>query len=141
MKKLKYDTIIFEGIDKSGKDLIKNILFNIDNGKYIHVSRGLLSVLAYNKMYNRENYIYNINNYNSTLFVLLTCDYDDWIIRCNLTNEKKTDYELQISTFNEISKQLIKKGIKVLTINTTCNSPYNVAKEIYVYLEELNNEN
>lgn len=139
-KNLKYDTIIFEGIDKTGKDYIKNILFHIDNGKYVHVSRGLLSVIVYNDIYNRENYVYNINSYKSSVIVLLTCDYDDWKIRCKLTNEKPINYEQQL-VFERHVAEFESLGIKVLRINTTNNSPYNIANEIYKYMETLNYEN
>ena len=45
--------IQIDGIDKTGKDLILQYVTRLSNHKYVIQSRGLISQIAYSKIYNR----------------------------------------------------------------------------------------
>jgi len=145
----------FDGIDKSGKDSIMKQIFNVAPNKYIPKARGLMSQIAYAKLFNRNyNYLVTDGYLENTLFVLLTVDEDDWNVRCALTHEheknaNRKDVEGKIKykehseafqyAFNEISKMNIDKR-QLMTFNTSKMTPYNIIKEVVNRLNELNNE-
>lgn len=145
--------IEFDGIDKSGKDSIMHQIFSIAPNKYIPKARGLISQIAYSKLFNRDyNYLVTDGYLQNTLFVLLTVDEDDWNVRCELTHEhennaKRTDVESKIKyyesseaflyAFNEISKMNIDKR-QLMTFNTSKMTPYEIIIEVVKRLEELN---
>lgn len=135
-----YHTIVVEGIDKTGKDTLVNYLFNLDNGKYLHHSRGIMSCIAYNKLYNR-NVEYDLQQHTHEIFVYLTCEKQDWKVRCKLTNEPKINYEDNLNIFNEAKKLLMSNGIIILEYNTSYLTPYQIATHVLRTMEDLNNEN
>ena len=93
--------IVLDGIDKTGKDTIRQYIFYLQNAKYICTTRGYMSMVVYSKIFNRD-YEYDIENQKNTLNVLLTADKADWEIRCKITNEPKIDYDLHTKEFNEV---------------------------------------
>lgn len=140
MNLIKYNTIYLDGIDKTGKDLIANYIVHLSNGKYIVNSRGIISLIAYSKLYNR-NYNYELSNEVNNINVYLKVDYDDWYIRCKINNEPFIDYDKNISIFNETFKELKNnKNMKLLQFNTSDNTPYKIAKKIVNYINKLNKE-
>ena len=54
-KKLKIDTIILEGIDKTGKDTIQQYIYRLKKGRYAVYNRGNISNAAYDKIFNRND--------------------------------------------------------------------------------------
>ena len=54
MKKLRIDTIVLEGVDKTGKDTILKYIDIIGKHKYAVYQRGLISNATYSEIYNRE---------------------------------------------------------------------------------------
>lgn len=139
MTKLKYYTIVLEGIDKCGKDTIGKYLFALDGGKYLHITRGIMSVIAYNKLYNRD-FDYDLSDERRNVFVNLLCDEEDWKIRCKITNEPKIDYKQNCEAF-EYAKNVLKEAdCFVIDINTSEMSIYDAATMILNFMEELNEE-
>lgn len=133
---LKYDTIIIEGVDKTGKDILRYYLDKIGNHKYAVYERGCLSNIAYTKIYNRPNnykYVFNDN----VLYILLTADLEDLKIRFKYTNEPNIDIEKNQIIFKETFYEILKNK-KTLEFNTSVKTPYIIAKEIIEYITNLN---
>lgn len=145
MKNIKVFNIEFDGIDKCGKDTIKSQIWYFAPGMYLPRARGLISQIAYTKLYNRDvNYNIDIGYVKNTLFVLLDVDKDDWNIRCKLTNEPESDF-----TYDEMREafvfaiQYLKDRFDIpdehiLMFNTSQITSFNIAKEVITRLEQLN---
>lgn len=140
---IKYDSICLEGIDKTCKDLIMAITMKLTNFKYSYISRGLISMLVYQDIYNRQTYEYSEKALEHIMFVYLTADKDDWLCRCAISTEKTVDYEKNVKVFNDTIAQLRQKhGAKFQCIefNTSKMSVYDIAKQIVKNIEKLNKE-
>lgn len=136
MNKLKYDTIILEGIDKTGKDTLIKYLASLGEYKYAIYQRGVISNNVYNNIYNRPMYEYNINKH--ALYVLLEADYDDLKIRFKINNEPNIDIPLHLEKFSEIFYEMT-EGCPRVTYNTSKMTPIDIAKDIIETIENLNN--
>ena len=145
--KLKVFNIELDGIDKCGKDSVRPYVFYLEPGKYLCRARGLISQIAYAKLYKR-NIEWDAANYaKNTLFVLLEVDKQDWEIRCKLTNEPNTGftYEEMTQAFKlalyELKERFDVPENHILVFNTSEYTPYAIADEIKTHLEYLNNQN
>lgn len=148
MKNIKVFNIEFDGIDKCGKDTVKSQIWYFAPGMYLPRARGLISQLAYTKLYKREvNYDIERGYVMNTLFVLLEVDKQDWEIRCKLTNEPNTGftYEEMTQAFDlalyELKVRFDVPENQILVFNTSAYTPYTIAEEITTHLEYLNNQN
>lgn len=130
-------TIYLDGIDKCGKDSILPYIGPLCNYKYICNIRGIMTQLAYSKLYNRD-YNYNLTQQEHVLNVYLTVDKEDWKIRCNINNEPDIVYEDNVKVFNDAYNELLKNGFNTLKINTSKYSQYEIAKQIVKRMDELN---
>ena len=146
MEKLKYFNIELDGIDKCGKDSIRPYLFYLEPGKYLCRSRGLISQIAFAKLYKR-NFDWNAINYvKNTIFVLLTVDKKDWKIRCKITNEPVLPFTFDemIDAFqdavDEIYKRFNLKHFQMLKFNTSSCSQYQIASDIITIANQINKE-
>ena len=134
----KYHTIVIEGIDKTCKDLISKYLFELDKGKYLHITRGIMSCIAYNYLYERE-YRYELSQHKNEVFFLINTDKEDWEIRCKLSNEPKINFEENVLAFEYASEKLRKSGCLVYQFNVSSNnSIYLIAKNILKIMEDFN---
>lgn len=151
--KFKVFNIEFDGIDKSGKDSIMKQIFSYAPNKYIPKARGLISQLAYTKIFNRD-YEYHVSSgyLDNTLFVLLTVDEDDWNVRCDLShehenNKNRSDVEADIE-WQSNSKEFdaVYEYLKAnysderhfMKFNTSKMTPIMIIKEVVKRLDELN---
>lgn len=148
MKNIKVFNIEFDGIDKCGKDTVKSQIWYFAPGMYLPRARGLMSQLAYAKLYKRDvNYDIKRGYVMNTLFVLLEVDKQDWEIRCKLTNEPNTDftYEEMTQAFKlalyELKERFDVPENQILVFNTSEYTPYAIADKIKTHLEYLNNQN
>lgn len=148
MKNIKVFNIEFDGIDKCGKDTVKSQIWYFAPGMYLPRARGLISQLAYAKLYKRDvNYNIERGYVMNTLFVLLEVDKQDWEIRCKLTNEPNTGftYEEMTQAFKlalyELKERFDVPENQILVFNTSEYTPYIIADEIKTHLEYLNNQN
>lgn len=144
MTKLKVFNVEFDGIDKCGKDLIKSYIFHLAPGKYLAKARGVISQLAYARLFGRE-LDFDITDYaKSTLFVLLDVDYEDWKIRCKITAEPKLEH-----SFSETRAQFFKvinllhdvynvPISHLMIFDTSSTTPYEIACEVISRLKTLN---
>ena len=130
--------IEIDGIDKTGKDLLCGYIDRLSNRRYVVHSRGLLSMIAYNQIYNRGyDYSQEIENNKDTLIIMLTAELEDLEVRHKLSNEPKIDIERDRIVFNNLAWELKDKGLQVLVYNTSNKTPYNIAKEVLQYLKEM----
>ena len=145
--KLKVFNIELDGIDKCGKDSVKPYVFYLEPGKYLCRARGLISQIAYAKLYKRNIECDGADYAKNTLFVLLEVDKQDWEIRCKLTNEPNTGftYEEMTQAFKlalyELKERFDVPENHILVFNTSEYTPYAIADEIKTHLEYLNNQN
>ena len=131
--------IFIDGIDKTGKDLIRSYIFYLGKGRYICVARGIMSMQVYSKIYDRK-YEYDIEPQKNVMNVLLEVDKEDWEVRCKASNEQLTDYEAETSEFEKAYENLKSKGCNVLKFNTSLNTPYCIAMAILNEMERINGQ-
>lgn len=142
--KLKVFNIELDGIDKCGKDSVRPYVFYLEPGKYLCRARGLISQIAYAKLYKRNIDWDAITYAKNTLFVLLKVDKQDWEIRCKLTNEPNTGFtyeEMSIAFFRatlELQKRFNVTSEQIMQFNTSNMPPYYIAKCICDRLKSLN---
>ncbi len=134
---MKLYNIVLDGIDKTGKDTIRQYIFYLQNAKYICNTRGYMAMKVYSKLYNRD-YEYDIENQKYILNVLLTADKEDWEIRCKITNEPKIDYEQHSKEFYSVYEELTNAGYHTLIFNTSRLTPCEIAKKILEYINNVN---
>ena len=145
--KLKVFNIELDGIDKCGKDSVRPYVFYLEPGKYLCRARGLISQIAYAKLYKRKLEFDAETYTKNTLFVLLEVNKQDWEIRCKLTNEPNTGftYEEMTQAFNlalyEVKERFNVPENQILVFNTSEHTPYAIADKIKTHLEYLNNQN
>ena len=139
MELLKYNTVVLDGIDKTGKDLISHYVFELSEKRYLCYARGLMSMIAYNELFNRP-YLYEYEKQTGVLNVLLTVKYDDWKIRCKVTNEPKLDFDAHTKAFEKARLELVDAGQHVPVFDTSEYSPYQIAKMIVKIMAKLNRE-
>lgn len=136
MKKLTHYTIYFEGIDKAGKDLVASYVIQLSKYKYTVNCRGVITQIAYDKLYNR-NYEYDLSNQENAIYVLLHADKEDWEIRCKITKEPKISYEDNVAAF-EYAKKIVEGKIILLEYNTSKMTPYQIAKDVVNIVNSIN---
>ena len=123
-----------EGADRCGKDTLVGYLDYMSNRQIPVSSRGLLSTLVYNDIYNRfmstERQKEMIDGNKETLIVLLYGYSDDIKLRCKITHEPEIDVIRDMNTFYEYGLKLQEQGLKVLFYNTSEKTPYEIAKDV-----------
>lgn len=139
---MKYDMICIEGIDKTCKDLVGYIMCKLCNYKYIFIGRGLISMMAYSKLYNRP-YAFNPENAKNIIFINLNTEKLDWIARCEKSDEKPINFEENVKAFRDAIDELKEKlgdDFKLIEFNVSHQSLHDIALEALKYVEKLNNE-
>lgn len=142
--KINIFNVEFDGIDKCGKDSVKPYLFYLEPGKYLSRARGLISQLAYARLYNRDIEFDATDYVKNTLFVLLLVDKQDWEIRCKLTNEPDTGFsfeEMQNAFKHSINRLHCDFDVpteRVIVFNTSHTTPFEISKKVCERLEYLN---
>ena len=133
------DRIEIEGIDKTGKDTLAKYIDYLSGRKYVINVRGILSQIAYSKIYNR-NYDYdkNIEGNKGTIIILLHANMDDLNVRYKITNEPDIDKSRDMKVFDDTATYLRQQGIEVWEYNTSCKTPYMIAKEILSCIDAIN---
>lgn len=136
--------IEIEGCDKTGKDTLVPYL-DFMSGRTIPIStRGLLSTLVYNNLYNRgmtDKQINGlINGNHQTLIVLLTANQQDLEIRFKTSGETPIDIKSNTKLFQSYSLILEGKGINVLRFDTSKMTPFQIATEAMTFVDLENNK-
>lgn len=138
LEKMKYYTVVLDGIDKTGKDTIAGYIWRLDKRINI-ICRGWPSLVAYAKKFNR-NADYALP-YKDALYVRLNANEEDWNIRCSMTKEPKIDYSSDNKLFDEAFKILEDNDYHVYAFNTSVFTPYEIASNIIQELKRMNKEN
>lgn len=142
--KLNVFNVELDGIDKCGKDSIRPYIFHLAPGKYLCRARGLLSQLAYAKLYKRDIDWDAMSYTKNTLFVLLDVKEEDWQIRCKITNEPDTGFtfeEMRKAFFETVDEMQMRFNIpnsQMIILNTSRVTPYEIAAIICNRLDRLN---
>lgn len=141
MSKVKYDTIILEGMDKSGKSTIFKYIGQMDRS-YVLQDRGLLSCVTYDRIYKRRGKDYDFNSHKNEVYFILVPEKDDWLIRCKLENEPPMEgsYELNVDEFLESAKLFIENGVEIRVIGSSYWAPFKIAKDILEIMGKLNGD-
>lgn len=137
-KMMQHYFVVLDGIDKTGKDTIAKMLWQMDRRLNILI-RGWPSCMAYSKKYNR-NVVYPLPD-KDAVYVHLTVNKEDWKLRCIMTNEPEIDYDYESGLFSETFKILDNNNYHILTFDTSEITPYNICVSIVNYLKQLNKEN
>ena len=136
--KFKIDTIILEGVDKTGKDTLVQYIDKVCNHKYAVYQRGNISNNAYAKIFNRQTYNYNMSH--NALYVLLTADVEDLKIRFKITNEPNIDIKTHLEVFEDTFTEMT-KDCCTAKYNTSELTPYKIAKSIVDLVDNINEQN
>lgn len=136
--KFKIDTIILEGVDKTGKDTLVQYIDKVCNHKYAVYQRGNISNNAYAKIFNRQTYNYNMSH--NVLYVLLTANIEDLKIRFKITNEPNIDIKTHLEVFEDTFTEMT-KGCYTAKYNTSELTPYKIAKSIVDLVDNINEQN
>ena len=86
---LKVFNVEFEGIDKCGKDTLRDTMLGVFPNICTYKARGVLSQYAYSRLYNRP-WVYSMSEgyIKNTLIVYLdVSSEEDWLNRLKTTNE------------------------------------------------------
>lgn len=134
-KVLKKFSLEFEGIDRSGKNIVSKYVNILGKYKYVLMDRGLMSNITYARINNRP-YEYDVEQFRNWTIIYLVCDKEDWEVRCKIDNEPKIDYDLHLAEFNKTAKILDDAGVEILVYNTSKYTPYAIAKDIIKYMEQ-----
>lgn len=133
--------IVLDGIDKTGKDLIKSYIYYLGKARYICTARGIISMRAYSRIYNRP-YKYSFACQKNIMNVYLTVDKQDWEVRCKASHEPIIDYDQEIKIFNEeANKVRIQPNSFYRTYNTSEMTPFQVAQDILDTIDLYNHVN
>lgn len=127
--------IDIEGIDKTGKDLIRQYITILSNYKYVVRARGILSNMVYAEKYGR-NYDYSLMY--RPIIVYLDADEEDRRVRCILTNEPNINADADKRLFNKYKTKLRESGITIYEFNTTHQTPYQIATQVLELIEKGN---
>lgn len=136
--KLKYYTLVVDGIDKSGKDTLAKYLIQLSKYNCIVNARGILTQVAYSKLYSRD-VDYDLEQQRDIVNIFLTVDEEDWNIRCKITGEPKIDYKTNVESF-EYAKDRLKDSIILFEYNTSKMTPYEIAKDVLERVSKLEEE-
>lgn len=138
MQNFPIDTIILEGVDKTGKDTLVQYIDRICNHRYAIYQRGNISNVAYNRIFNRKPLPYSYNMNSHVFYVLLTADLDDLHIRFKINNEPFTDVERDSKMFDIVFDEMT-DGYFTAKYNTSEMTPYQIAKDIVSKVDKINN--
>jgi hypothetical protein len=122
--------IFFEGVDKSGKDLVMQYFNKLTDYKYTCVSRGPLSAVVYANRYQRESEstLTEITDFDTIVY--LDVEQDDLIIRHEICNEPEIDTLADKAMFAVAIDELTLMKRNIIIINTSYETPYNIARTL-----------
>lgn len=130
--------ICIEGVDRTGKDLLKQYIVQMTNHKHTVISRGLMSGLVYSKLANRD-FDYQLDDWKNVLFVYLTCEQRDLDVRCRISNEPKRDFDKDKQYFDDIVCKLKQHNMNIVEFNSSRETPYGIALQVITIAEDICN--
>lgn len=130
---MKECVVVLEGVDKTGKDTIKDLLVKASQGKALVIVRSYISQIVYARIYyrhiNEEFFISEMSNAikRGHKFFLLTADKRTLKSRFELTDEtdlKINKIDSHIKMFREVVASLPFAN-QIIEIDTSDNTPAN----------------
>lgn len=136
---MKYYTVHFEGIDKTGKDTISKYFDQICGHIYVNDTRGLITNITYNRIFNRD-VSYDIENDKNQVYVYLTCNEEDRNIRCKLTGEPPLgkDKDELLAEYQKTIDEMRKAGFIIYEYDTSKMTAYSISKDLLQKMKDLN---
>lgn len=131
--------VIISGVDKTGKDTIKDLIVKKTKGETLVIVRAFIDQIVYSKIYNRDiNYGFFIEKAREfqaigVQTVFLSCDPKELEYRFLVHNEtdlEKKDIMFHQSVFDETVAMFRKEGITIHDADTTIFSPEETADYI-----------
>lgn len=128
-----------DGVDKTGKDTLRDKLIKTSEGKLLIYVRSFLSQIVYNRLYKRnidENFFWNkfVKEYNnSSVFIVLTCSQDVARQRFIDNDEKDLDiedYNKHLAMFNQVCIEAKSRGIIIYTFDTSHETPEQILSKM-----------
>lgn len=132
-----FNMISIEGIDKAGKGIVFKYIQELGKHQHVLLDRGPLSNYVFSKMFHRD-FTYDIESFKNILFVFLDIAYDDWLIRCKMTNEKAILFDGHYQAYIDGIVDFEEKECTFLRYNTSMMTPYQIAKDVLKKFDELN---
>ena len=137
---MKEHIVILDGVDKTGKDTIKEWIVKQSNGKILVIVRSFISQIVYSRIYKRninESFfiekmrnLYHDGNYT---FFYLTARKDELIKRFKKNNEQDLGIkhiDKHFKAFNDVLNKIDDSGVYINHIDTTDKTPYGSARDI-----------
>ena len=99
--------IILEGVDRVGKGTMQLAINKATNYKHIVVDRGPIGFLAYTRIFDKGEELYEeyvrmekqLASLDNVLVIYLTADKEELIERCKKTNHEIINYDLHMSYY------------------------------------------
>lgn len=133
---MKFNMISIEGIDRSGKGTLFKHLQWLGNHEHIILDRGPLSNYVFSKMFDR-GFKYDISNFSNIIFVFLDIDYDDWVVRCNVTREPQINFKEHYKAYEDAIVDFQQNGCTFLRYNTSHIAIHQIALDILLKYKQL----
>ena len=122
-------TIIFEGVDRTGKTTLKEAFNKATKFKYLVFDRGIVSYVVYNKIYERRNYIPAtkfFDNLHNSIVVLVEASKTILVNRMKNTNHPMIhDIEKEMLLFRKTVKILGRYRIPYIILKNNIDEDVN----------------
>lgn len=133
--------VVFEGVDKSGKTSIANLLKKKTNFEHLVLDRAFISQTVYAVIYNRKSVAQSCFNLmhkikNDLIIVYVTASTKVINKRLKESNHEKINVDKEKEVFEYFINRAIVNNIKVIKIDTTDKTEETAANELLNILEE-----
>jgi thymidylate kinase len=124
--------IHIDGVDKTGKDTVRDLIVKNTAGNTLVVVRSYLSQIAYSRLYGRkidEEFFFNkmkLDYDNGVEFVVLECNLSDADKRFKKHNETDINliqFDEHKSMFRTVIADAWRRGIKIAILDTSTDTP------------------
>lgn len=138
--------LVYEGMDKTGKDTLIRKVAEATGFKYVHINRGPIGYMVYDEIYNRssEESIERFENdwnklKNDAMVIYLTTDLNIIEKRIREHNDPVLDKALLVRTKQIYEKKIAYycQDISWITIDTTSNSIKTCVFDIVKFINEV----
>jgi hypothetical protein len=87
-------------------------------------------------MFNR-GFEYDISSFSNIIFVFLDIDYDDWVVRCNVTGEPWINFKEHYKAYENAIVDFRQNGCTFLRYNTSHSAIHHIALDILSKYKQL----
>lgn len=136
MEKIKYFCISVDGMPFTGKTTVCKYLKKFSK-KYMIVDNGIVNSATTAALENNIEYDYS--QFKGIVVAYLIAVKEDINARGNDFATSK-DYNSIVTAMNKMAQAINDNGVKVLVYNTTKYTPYLIAKDIIMQVDQLNSQ-